>query len=110
MAEQALFNSDCQITPTEISSAIDLASHNFKYEDVVNMKDLTGLDRCSFSDIPDLGQTKLSIPEPQIPKPCKGKMVNFSDLFRDSGPINEGETGEAGQSPVPEKRYLRTRN
>lgn len=64
-----LLNSDCKVKPTQIPKAIDLVSHNLKYNDVVNMQDVTGLDRIDFSDVLDLGKA-----EPSIPKPRKGKM------------------------------------
>jgi len=100
LPDQALFNSDCKVKPTEIPDAIDLVPHNLKYNDVVNMQDVTGLDRVDFSDILDLGQAKSR----------KGKMVNFLDKFGDSKPINEMDTWNASEYSVPEKRYLRTRN
>lgn len=105
LPEQALFNSNCKIAPTEIPAAIDLASHNLQYDEVVNMQDVTGLDRVDFSDVLDLGEAK-----PSIPKPRRGKRVNFLDKFGDSGPIDEIDTWEVSEPVVPEKRYLRTRN
>jgi len=100
LPDQALFNSGCKVKPTEIPNAIDLVSHNLKYDDVVNMQDVTGLDRVDFSDVLDLGQAK----------PRKGKVVNFLDKFGDSGPIDEMDTWDASEYSVPEKRYLRTKN
>ena len=92
-----------------IPNTLDLASHNLKYEKVVNMQDVTGLDRVDFSDILDLREVK-----PSIPKARRGKMVNFMDKFGNSGPIDEINTWEVCeevcQSMVPEKIYLKTRN
>lgn len=79
---------------------MDLVSHNLNYDDVINMCDVTGLDRVDFSDVLDLGQ----------PKTCKGKMINFLDKFGDSSPIDEMDTLSASEYSVPEKRCLRTRN
>ena len=95
-----MFNSDCKVKPTEIPYAIDSVSPDLKYNDVVNMQDVTGLDRVDFSDVLDLGEAK----------PGKEKMVNFLDRFGDSGPIDEMDTWEVSEYSVPEKRYLRTRN
>lgn len=61
LADQALFNSACIIKPTEIPSVIELVSHDLKYSEVVNMQDVTGLDRVEFTDILDLGQAEPSI-------------------------------------------------
>ena len=69
------------------------------------MQDVMGLDRVDFSDILDLGQD-----EPFTPKSHQGKTVNFLDKFGDSGPIHEKDKWDISESPVPEKRDLRTRN
>ena len=87
LAEQALLNPGCKVKATEIPSAIDLASHDLKYSEVVNMKDVTGLDRVEFSDILDLGQAESS-----ISKPRRGKVVNFLEKFGDPGTIDEMDT------------------
>lgn len=100
LPDQVLFNSACKVKPTQIPDAIDLVSHNLKYNDVVNMQDVTGLDRVDFSDVLDLGQAK----------PRKGKMVNFLDKFGYSGPIDEMDTWDASEYSVSERRYLRTRD
>lgn len=104
LADQALFNPDCEVKLTEIPKAIDFVG-DLEYDDVVNMQDVTGLDQNQFTDIADLGKNK-----PRIPKPQKGKMVNFLDKFRDSKEVIENsETWETSESIVPERRYLRIR-
>ena len=105
---QPLLNPNCRLKPTEIPDGIDLVLPNLKYEDTVNMRDVTGLDRVEFTDKFDLGQTKPSICNPQ-----KGKEVNFLDKFGDSGPIGENEGWDTCENKImiPEKRYyLRRRN
>lgn len=103
LPEQALFNSNCNLKPAQIPDVIDLVPHDLKYEDVVNMKDVTGLDCVDFSDALDMGQPG-SYP---LGGSMKGKTVNFLDKFGDSGPVEEIDTWDAS---VPEKKYLRTRN
>jgi hypothetical protein len=105
LAEQALLNPSCKVKATEIPSAIDLVSHDLKYSEVVNMQDVTGLNRVEFSDILDLGQA-----EPSISKPRTGKIVNFLEKFGDPGTIDEMDRWDTSEYKVPEKRYLRTRN
>lgn len=105
LAEQALLNPGCKVKATEIPSAIDLVSHDLKYSEVVNMQDVTGLNRVEFSDILDLGQA-----EPSISKPRTGKIVNFLEKFGDPETIDEMDTWDTSECKVPEKRYLRTRN
>lgn len=105
LPDQRLFNPNCRIKPTEIPNAIDLVSHDLEYTDVVNMQDVTGLDQVEFSDMLDVGQAK-----PSIPRLRKGKTVNFLDKFGDSEIIDEIDTWETGESMIPEKRYLRSRN
>lgn len=101
LPDQALFNSDCKIKSLDIPDAINLVSHDLNYDEVVNMQDVTGLDRVDFSDVLDIGQAA---------KPRKGKMVNFLDKFGDSEPVDEIETWSANDYSIPEKKYLRTRN
>jgi len=86
---------------------MDSVLPDLRYEDTVNMQDVTGLDRQEFTDKLDLGQT-----EPSICKPRQGKEVNFLDKFGDSGQIIESEKWETCDEEfmVPEKRHLRTRN
>jgi len=107
LPEQAYFNPNCKIKPTEIPTAVDLASHGLGYDEVVNMKDVTGLERVDFSDILDLGQTK-----PSISKSSKGKMVNFLEMFGDPADIDKSETWDASSitDTVPKKMNLRTGN
>lgn len=82
LVDQTPFNSNCKVDPNQISNAIDLVSHNLDYKNVINMQDVTDLDRVDFSDIFDLGQSKSR----------KGKMVDFLEKFGDSGPIDEMNT------------------
>lgn len=98
LTDQAFFNSNCQIKSTEIPNAIDLVSPDLKYDEVVNMQDVTGLDRVDLSDMLDLKPAK-----PYIPKSQKAKRVNFLDKFPDSGPIDEAETWDVIESMVQEK-------
>jgi hypothetical protein len=100
LADQALLNPSCNIGATDIPNAIDLVSHDLKYNEVVNMQDVTGLERVEFSDILDLGQAKSS-----ISKPSTGKTVNFLDKFGDRGAIDEMDTWDISE----DKKYLRTR-
>ena len=105
MPDQASLNSNCKIKPTEIPDAIDLLSADLEYGEMVNMQDVTGLDRVEFTDKFDLGQTK-----PNVPNPRKGKTVNFLEKFGDSGTIDESDTWDTDEFTVPKKRFLRTRN
>ena len=102
LSEQPLLNPGCKVKATEIPSAVDLVSHDLKYSEVVNIQDVTGLDRVEFSDVFDLGQG--------ISKPRTGKSVNFLEKFGDPETIDEMDTWDISESKVPEKRYLRTRN
>ena len=45
LAGQPLFNSNCQVKITEMPDAIDSVLSKLNYQDAVNMKDVTGLDR-----------------------------------------------------------------
>lgn len=104
LAEQVLFNRRCQVKSTEIPSAINLVSHDLKYSEVVNMKDMTGLDRVEFSDSLDLGQA-----EPSISEPRTGRTVNFLEKFGDPRTIDEMDTWDTSDYNIPEKRDLKTR-
>jgi starvation-inducible outer membrane lipoprotein len=86
---------------------VDLALDGLEYGDVVNMQDVTGLERIDFSDILDLGQT-----EPSIPEPSKGRMVNFLERFGDPADIDKSETWYASSitDTVPKKMNLKTGN
>ena len=107
LPDQHLLNPNCKVKPTEIPDAIDSALPNLKYEEIVNMQDVTGLDRVEFTDKFDLGQ-----PKPSSCNPPKGKEVNFLDKFGDSEPIGNSEQWDTCDNDfmVPEKKYLRTRN
>lgn len=96
--EQAYFNPNCKIKPTEIPSKIELVFYDLDYSEVVNMQDVTGLD---------LGQA-----EPSISKPRQGKMVNFLDIFPDPENIDESKTWDACTvtDNVPKNMNLRTAN
>jgi len=104
---QTYLNPDCKIKPTEIPNAVDLASHGLEYDEVVNMKDVTGLKLVDFSDISDLGQTK-----PTLSKRIKSQMVSFLQKYGDPTDINESETWDVSSitTTVPKKTNLRTRN
>ena len=105
LTDQALLNPNCKIKSTEIPNAIDLVSPDLDYKEVVNMQEVTGLHKVDFSDVLDLGQA-----EPCPPKSHQGKTINFLDKFGNSGTIDEKNTWDISESPVPEKRYLRTKN
>lgn len=105
LPDQALLNSNCKVKHTEISNAIDLVSSDLKYNEVVNMRDVTGLDQVNFSDMVDLGQLELC-----IPKFHKAKMINFLDKYSDSGTIDEKDTWDISESRVPENPSLRIGN
>lgn len=107
LPDQHLFNPNCKLKPTEIPDAIDLALPNLKYEEMVNMHDLTGLDRVEFTDKFDLGQTK-----PNIYNPRKGKEVNLLEKFGDSKLLEENQGWDISENDfiVPKRRYLRRRN
>lgn len=84
LADQALFNSKCNKTPTavEINDAINSVTHNLNYDDVVNMKDVTTFDRIDFSDVLDLGLDPKQVR-------TRAKTVNFIDKFGDPDSIDE---------------------
>lgn len=103
LPDQGLFNSNCKVKATQIPDAIDSVSTDLNYNQIVNMRDVTGLDRTDFSDVLDLGQ-----PQPCVSTPHKAKMVNFLDKFGDSGTIETKDTWDISESTIPEK--LRVRN
>ena len=107
LPDQRLLNPNCKGKTTEIPYEMDSVLSDLSYEETVNMKDITGLNRVEFSDKFDLGQT-----QPSMCKPRQGKEVHFLDKFGDSGPIAESEKWETceNQFRVSEKKYLRTRN
>ena len=86
-----------------IPNAIDLVLPDLRYEDTVNMQDVTGLGRQEFTDRFDLGQT-----EPNICKHRQEKEVNFLDKFGDSEQISESEKWNTvdNEFMVPEKRNI----
>nr|YP_010133682.1 hypothetical protein KYU99_pgp071 [Nitzschia supralitorea]QWM93172.1 hypothetical protein [Nitzschia supralitorea] len=102
LADQALLNSNCKLKLTDIPDVINAASHDLKYNEVVNMQDVTGLNRVDFSDILDLGQSDSYVPK------FKGKTVNFLDKFGDPEIISESEW-YTSEPPVIKNRYLRGR-
>ena len=107
LPDQRLLNPNCKVKPTEIPDAIDSVLPDLRYDETVNMQDVTGLDRVEFTHKFDLGQNKPSMSDSR-----KGKEVNFLDKFGDSGPISESEGWDTCENEfmIPEKRYLRTRN
>ena len=86
LPDQRFLNSNCEIRPTDVPNAIDSVLPDLKYEETVNMQDVTGLDQVEFTDKFDLGQTKRNICKPQ-----KTKEISFLKKFGDSGPIGEDE-------------------
>lgn len=88
LAEQVYFNPNCKINPAE---AIARVSDNLDYSEIVNMQDVTGLERQQFTDIFDLGQAKPSISK-TFSKNRKGKMVNFLEMFSNPENIDDSET------------------
>lgn len=87
LPDQRLLNPNCKVKPTEIPDAINSVLPDLRYEDTVNMQDVTGLDRQEFTDRFDLGHTEPSICKP----PRQAKQVNFFDKFGDSGQISENQ-------------------
>ena len=87
LPDQRLLNPKCKVKPTEIPDVIDSVLPDLKYEDIVNMKDVTGLYQQEFTDIFDLGHTEPSICD----LPRQGKQVNFLEKFGDSGQISEND-------------------
>lgn len=100
LPDQAVFNSACKPKPVPISDELDFIP-DLRYEDVVNMKDVTKLDYVDFSDTTELGQFK-----PNIPHPRKGKTVNFLEKFGDSRIVDETDTWEVDDVKVT-RGYLR---
>ena len=104
LPEQKYLNPKCRIKPTEIPDAIDMANHGLNYDEVVNMQDVTGLDRVNFSDIFDLGKPSQSMEtKSAISKASdlgkkhylrrrKPRVVNFLDKFGDGGDVAENES------------------
>lgn len=109
LPDQAFLNSNCKTKPTEFSNAINSNLPDLQYDELVNMQDVTGLDRVEFSDTLDLGQTKGISTNPTL-NPRKAKTVNFLDKFGDSTTIDKSDTWDTNEFMVPKKRYLRTRN
>lgn len=107
LPDQRLFNPNCKVKLTEMPDVVDPVLSDLKYEDTVNMRDVTGLNQQTFTDIFDLKQT-----EPSICKPRQGKEVNFLEKFGGSGQISESETWDIDDNEfmVPEQRDIRTRN
>ena len=102
LPEQKLFNPSCNLPiPTKIATV----AHDLTYDDVVNMKDGTGLEPVNFNDVFDLGK-------PNIPNSRRSKMVNFLDMFKDPETISESETWDASTitDRVAKKMNLRAKN
>ena len=64
LLDQRFLNPNCKIKPTEIPDAIDSVLPSLRYEETVNMQDITGLERLEFTHKFDIGQTKLDICNP----------------------------------------------
>lgn len=114
LPDQTFLNSNCKIKSTEIPNIINSVSSNLEYDKIVNMQDVTGLDRVIFTDKFDLGQIntdKLNLSQTKlgISNLRKGKMVNLLNKFNDSGEISKDETWHVSESPVL-KKNLRTKN
>ena len=124
LPEQSYFNPNCRIKTTikttEIPTAVNLATRGLEYDDVVNMRDVTNLERVDFSDIFDLGKPQTSISKvstsiskvsTSISKASKGKEVNFLDLFGDPAEIPESETWDVADAvdTIAERTNLRTK-
>lgn len=107
LADQALLNSKCRIDPTDV---IDLVPSDLNYDDVVNMQDVTGLDRVDFSDRFDIGEVKSSIIDPSPSDYSNGKMVNFLDKFGDSSIIDEKDTWDTNEFSTPQRNALKRVN
>lgn len=108
LPEQRVLNPKCNVKLTEIPDGSDLISPNVRYDETVNMHDVTGLDRRhQFSDKSDLGQIQSSVSNLR-----KGKEVNFLEKFPDPGVTDISESWDIHENEclVPEKRFLRTRN
>ena len=110
LPEQSLFNPNCKVTPMQIPNAIELGSNELTYSEVVNMQDVTGLDRVAFSDILDVKKASPTIQKSTfIPDRPKGKMVKFLEKFGDSSPVREHETWEIPEVlEVPEVKVFGT--
>jgi len=116
LADQTLLNPNCKVKATQIPATTHSFSSSLEYEKIVNMQDITGLNRERFSDEFDLGGinidkldlsgTKASISSP----PRKSKLVNFLDKFGDPEKISQDETWRTTESPVLKKKYIRTKN
>lgn len=85
LPDQRLFNADCKIKPTQIPTVVDLLANDLSYHDVVNMNDVTGLERVKFTDFLDMGKRT------KLPR-RKAKLVRFLDKFGDSDPVDNMNT------------------
>lgn len=59
LVDQHFFNPNCKAESTTLPDTIDLDLPNLKYDDAVNMKYITGLEKSEFTDKLDLGQAKM---------------------------------------------------
>ena len=89
----------------KIEDVMKLGTPAFKCDEVVNMQDVTGLNRVGFTDVLDLGKSQNC-----AIKPRQGKMVNFLDKFGDSGTIPETETWDVCLPNVQDEHYLKIKN
>jgi hypothetical protein len=104
LPDQKLFNSKCRLP--QIPDEVDSVSHGLEYGEVVNMEDVTGLDRVQFSDVSDLGRPALG------PSRKVAKQVKFSEKFL-IGPVDIDELPESKDlTIIPEMdlQELRLRN
>ena len=86
---------------------IDSILSNLKYENTVNMRNVTSLPKIEFSNRLSFGYVESSTSTHQ-----ESKAVNFLDKFTNSAPIDINEAWEVYENEVmlPEKRYLRVRD
>ena len=105
---QPVLNDNCKLQSAEIANDVNVILSDLTYEDIVNMQDVTGLDRVQFTDRFDLGKTK----KYNTYSTQKAKQVGFLDKFSDPKVIAENEKWETLENEIipPEKKYLRTRN
>jgi hypothetical protein len=85
LPDQRLGNTNCAIKSTDIPEVITKSGLN--YEDVVNMRDVTGLTKYTFSDIYQVHPENLDTPDINVKSPNlrgTGKTVNFLDKYSDS--------------------------
>ena len=84
LPDQRLGNTNCAIKSTDIPKVITKSELN--YDDVVNMRDVTGLKKFTFSDIYQVHPENLDTKYINVNSPNlrgTGKTVNFLDKYSD---------------------------